>query len=61
VPGFEPSYYRLLGFLRRGGDELMERDRHFGGGGDGYIFSPGRLLACSIQEMSWPSVRSSSS
>ena len=38
-----------------------ERDRHFEGGRDGYIFSPGRLLACSIQETSWPSVRSSSS
>jgi hypothetical protein len=37
-------------------------ERHFEGGGRRlYIFSPGRLLACSIQETSWPKSRSSSS
>jgi hypothetical protein len=41
--------------------KLPARDRHFEGGGRRlYIFSPGRLLACSIQETSWSSSSSSS-
>jgi hypothetical protein len=42
--------------------KLPARDRHFESGGRRlYIFSPGNLLACSIQETSWSSSRSSSS
>ncbi len=53
----------MLAFMGRSRSrKLPARDRHFEGGGRRlYIFSPGRLLACSIQETSWSSSRSSSS
>jgi hypothetical protein len=54
--------WRRFAIIFSSGSRRAYFGRIFEGGGRRlYIFSPGRLLACSIQETTWSSSRSSSS